>query len=303
METTKMRESGHMSINRTESKRVKAFRLAIAKDIPKFPNNKATLKLLENEALGSLLIHYTNWAIRYVSIHPRVVLIEPTATSDERWSVLKTKINSFLEKVRDGVDLTPYLSLEPHTRGYTPASSFRGPTVDRWADKDFLLNVMGYHHFHLGLTTEPKGFITRTDDLLFAKVSREHFTVIALFDHSVFDVDRSPAGTMTKERTRLWKLFDEHSVRGIPPGSVYVPASITTSGHSLHLVRLADEYAYVVREVDPKLDDIACVQEMYQGAGVPCPKKPKLSWRLNVLDLGLFDSNLNMFFVFRYGPN
>lgn len=292
-----------MSTNQTESKRVRAFRLAIAKDIPKFPNTKETLKSLDGASFRTLLTHYVNWAIRYVSMRPRAVHIEPSASSDARWSALKTEITAFLEKVKKGQDLTPHLSLEPRTRGYTPASSGKGESVDRWADKDFLLNVVGYHHFHLGLATEVRGFASRTDELLFANVSRDRFTGVAIFDHSVFDLSRSPAGDMTKERERLWGIFDEHSSRGLPPGSVYMPAMITTSGHSLQLVRLADDYVYVVREIDPTLDDISYVQEMYQRVGLLCPKKPKLAWHLNILDLGLLDSSSNTFFVLRYGPN
>ncbi len=292
-----------MPTDRTESKRVRAFRLSIAKAIPKFPNNRETLKLLESESLKSLMIHHWNWAIRYISMRPRAIHIEPSASSDMRWSALKAEITAFLEKVKNGQDLTPHLSLAPHTRGYTPASSSRGACVDRWADKDFLLNVMGYHHFHLGLATEAKGFASRTDDLLFAKVSRDRFTCVAILDHSVFDLSSASAGNMTNERERLWRIFDEHSSRGLPPGSVYIPAMITTSGHSLQLARLANDYVHVVREIDPKLDDISYVRGMYQQVGLICPKKPKLVWHFNTLDLGLLDSSSDRFFVFRYGPN
>jgi hypothetical protein len=292
-----------MSTARTESKRVKTFRLKIAKEIPKFPNDKNTLKSLERESLTTLLVHYTNWAIRYVSSRPRAVHVESTASSDSRWPTLRTEIESFLEKVKKGDDLTPHLSLDPHTRGYTPALSVKGGQIDRWADKDFLLIVMGYHHFHLGLTIETKGLVTRTNDLLFAKVSRHDFTVMAIFDHSVFDMSRTPNGDITKERERLWAIFDAYSTRGLPPGSVYIPAMITTSGHSLHLVRLAQEYVRIVREIDPKLDDMSYIQGIYQRAGVLCPKKPKVAWHLKALDLGLLDLSSNMFFVFKYGPN
>ncbi|MGH7183619.1 MAG: hypothetical protein ACREJN_16810 [Nitrospiraceae bacterium] len=292
-----------MPINRNESKRVKALRQALHKCIPKFPNNRVTLKSLEEQSLESILIHYMNWAVRYVSIRPRAVHIESTASSDARWPVLKVELTTFLSKAKSGEDLTPHLSLEPHTRGYTPASSGKGMSVDRWADKDYLLNVMGYHHFHLGLTTEPKGFVCRTDDLVFAKVTRDQFNVIAIFDHSVFDMSRSPTGDMTKERDRLWRVFDEFSARGLPPGSVYIPAMITTSGHSLDLVRRANDYASVIQEIDPKLDDISFIRDMYQLTNEPCPPKPKLAWDLNLLDLGLIDSSRDRFFIFRYGQN
>jgi hypothetical protein len=174
-----------------ESKRVRALRLGLAKQIPKFPNDKASLQSLERKPLGSLLIDYANWAIRYVAPRPRKVIIEPTASMDSRWKVLQKDIAAFLEKVKRGDDLTPHLSLEPHTRGYTPAASAQGPDVDRWADKDMLLNVMGYHHFHLNMTIEPKGFASRKveNEILFAHVTREEFTVVGIFDHSVFSTN------------------------------------------------------------------------------------------------------------------
>jgi len=163
---------------------------------------------------------------------------------------------------------------------------------------------MGYHHFHLGENIEPQGFATRTNDLLFAKVTREQFDVIAIFDHSVFDLERSANDEMRPERQRLWEVFHEHSSQGMPPGSAYIiPSMITTSGHSIHLVRLADEYSRIVRELDPKLDEKVFLAELYASAKQTVPKNPNLSWHLHVLDLGLLEGNTNTFFVFHYGQN
>lgn len=291
-----------MKKNDKESKRIRKFRLSIAKDIPKFPNNKEALESLQAKSLTSLLVHYTNWAIRYVAIRPRRVYIESTASSDPRWKTLKNEIASFLTKVKNGENLTPHLSLKPHTKGYTPAASKKEPNVDRWADKDYLINVMGYHHFHIGLSLEKKGFATRTDELLFAKVSRKQLELIGIFDHSVFD-NPAATGKMSDERDRLWKIFDEHITKGFPPGSVIVPPIIMTSGHARDLVSLAQDYAYIIRKIDPLLDDKLYLQDMYKHAGIQLPKKPKLSWQLNFLDLGLVEADSNVFLVFKYGPN
>jgi hypothetical protein len=81
-----------------ESKRIKAFRHSTAKDIPKFPNDKATLTVLEQKPLASLLIDYANWAIRYIAPRPRAVLIEQMASNDPRWKVHEAEIQVLLNK-------------------------------------------------------------------------------------------------------------------------------------------------------------------------------------------------------------
>jgi len=291
-----------MSNRKEESKRIKKFRLSIIKNIPRFPNNKDSLLALEKESLSSLLVHYTNWAIRYVSVRPREVHIESTASNDSRWKTFNKEIDSFLLKVRNGEDLTPHLSLQPHTRGYTPEASKIGPNVDRWADKDFLINVMGYHHFHLSSNVEKKGFVSRADEILFAKVTREKFNVIAITDHTVFN-NMGSENKMPNERERLWNIFHEHSIRDVDSGSVIVNSSITTSGHSLGLVRLALDYAKIIHTIDPQLDDKSYVRDMCQFAGINLDKNPKLFWNLYFLDFGLVETNSKTFLVFRYGPN
>lgn len=163
----------------SELKRIRAFRLGVVKAIPKFPNDRASLQALERKSLGSLFIDYANWAIRYVAPRPRKVIVEPAALSDPRWTLQQADISNFLSKVERGEEVTPHLSLEPHTRGYTPAASGLGPNVDRWADKDMVLNIMGYHHFHLSIAT-------RSNELLFAHVTRDSFTVVALFSPTRF---------------------------------------------------------------------------------------------------------------------
>ena len=211
-------------------------------------------------------------------------------------------ITVLLEKVERGEDLTPHLSLAVWTEGYTPAALSQGPNVDRWADKDFLLNVMGYHHFHLNTTLEPRGFITRSKDVLFAAVSRDLFEVIGIFDHSVFDSDDPNA--MSDERRRLWELHEERITRGLPPDSVIVSGPIATSGHSLQVVMMAQDYGRILKDWDRRLDEPEFVRSTLFGAvGVPMPKKPKLSWQFAHFDLGIYDASTGTFFVLRRGPN
>jgi hypothetical protein len=151
-------------------------------------------------------------------IRPCKVIVEHAASSDPRWTLLQADISAFLSKVERGEDLRPHLSSGPHKWGYTPQASGAGPDVHRWADKDMVLNTMGYHHFH------PRS-ATRSNVLLFAHVTRDEFTVVAIFDHSVFE-KRDPGQPLTAEHERLWQIFDERATRDAPPNSVVVPTSI-----------------------------------------------------------------------------
>ncbi|HXZ17305.1 MAG TPA: hypothetical protein VEH77_15305, partial [Roseiarcus sp.] len=241
----------------TEPPRIKKFRSELIKAIPRFPNDRASLHHVRQKQLGELLIDHINWRSRYVGQRPRTVLIEAAAQSDPRWNSHAAAVGDFLDKVRNGDDLTPHLSIEPHTRGYTPAA--RAPnasSLDRWSDKDFVLNAMGYHHFHLGTTVEQRGHVNRTDDLIFAEVQRDTFNVLAIFGHDVFDPNSA-------ERRRLWSIHDEVAYRGVPPGSVVVSAMIATSGHTLQVVRYAQHCAKVIRDFDPKLDDLIYMASLY----------------------------------------
>jgi hypothetical protein len=131
-----------------EPERIKAFRLWLAKQIPRFPNNRASLKVLEAKPLGPLLVDCLNWRIRYVEPRSRAVVVEASATSDPRWQSLSSDIDALLSKVEQGHNLTPYLSPRVHTRGFTPAAS--GPDADRWADKDMLFERDGLSSFSFG---------------------------------------------------------------------------------------------------------------------------------------------------------
>ncbi len=282
------------------AKRVEELRNSIIKVLPKFPNNKDTKTKLEQMPVATLLIHYLNWRIRYVATRRRMISVESTAKRDPRWSTLQPKIESFLRKVELGKDLTPHLSLQAHSRGYTPMAAAKGRDADRWADKDFLLNVMGYHHFHLGTTIEPRGHVARTDDVLFARVSKEEFNVVGIFTHAVFE---SAGKGMTGERKRLWHIFDEHVTRGATPGSVVIAPIIAMSGHPLQLVSRAQDYSRVIHEVNPKLDDANFTADLYRDSGWEVPKRPKFEWELNCTDLMVVERSRCHYFVMRRGFN
>jgi hypothetical protein len=265
-----------------EPPRLRKFRRELIKAIPRVPNTKQSLLHMQQKPLPELMIDYVSWRSRYVGSRPRTVKIEPSATYDTHSTSNRAGIELFLGKVRGGDDLTPHLSLEPHTRGYVAAARAPGASAqDRWSDKDFILNTSGYHHFHLGTTIETKGHAARTDDLIFARASRDEFTVIAIFDHNVFDFG-------TPERIRLLALHDAILTRGMAPGTVYTSNMITTSGHTVHSVRYAQHCMRVIADFEPRLDDLGFVKALYKHKE-EAPTRPKPEWVFLHLDLAIFD--------------
>jgi hypothetical protein len=274
--------------------RVRAFKKSLIKVIPRFPNDKASLKEIERKSIADVMIDYVNWQSRYVPPRPRIVTVEPAASAHPRYQTELTGIEAFLSKVRNGEDVTPYLSLEPHTKGYTPAARAVGATPeDRWSDKDQVLNVMGFHHFHLGAKLEAKGHIERTNDLLFAHFSRDSFTVIAVFDHRVFN-------TGSSERQRLHQVHYDRIARAAA-GNFVIMSAVATSGHPIHVTRYVQACARTMKEFDPQLDDPKRLAEFYRRGNVTMPKKPKLDGVFKYLDFGFGDRAMETFFILHKG--
>jgi hypothetical protein len=265
-----------------EPPRIRRLRTELVKTIPRVPNDRASLVHMQQKPLVDLIIDYVNWCARYIGARPRTITVEPAAQADPRWAAMAAPIEAFLNKVRRGEDLTPHLSIKPHTRGYAPAARAAGAAPeDRWSDKDFLLHSMNYHHFHLDATGGPGGHGQGPDDLIFAEVTRDTFKVIAIFRHEVFDHD-SP------ERMRLWAAHESSVSRSVPPGSLVIAGAITTSGHTLHAVQHAQHCARLIADIEPKLDDPAFVGSLYVPSE-EAPPRPKPEWAFAHLDLAIYD--------------
>ncbi|WP_237930420.1 hypothetical protein [Buttiauxella sp. S19-1] len=283
-----------------ESKRIKKLMAALIKELPFFPDEKTTILELESQGLNGVLIAYMHWKTRIVPARRRKVQIAPEVTNDPRWKTLKHGINALLEKVRKGENIYPYHSKRAHKKGYTPSVRVTNGEVDSWEDKDQLLNTKGFHHFHLNMNVQSSGLSERTDDVLFAFVSRDKFHAVGIFDHSVFD-KTDASGVMTTERERMWMLHEKHITLGMKPGTVYMNNPITTSGHPVQLIRMGQHYSSIIRQIDPQLDDRSYVNSLFENAKLPSPERYNFEWKMESLDLIAFDKKNNVNFIFNKG--
>ena len=287
----------------SNSKRFQKFRNCLIRDIPRIPNDRASLAALQSKGNSELLRIYMCWKLRQVAIRPRRVTGQSALQADCRATAVKLNIEAFIRAVEAGADLNPYLSTKAHRHGYVLAADPKVADFRTWEDKDFLLNVLGRHHFHLGLHKEVSGLMARTDEVLFASVTRETFEILGLFDHSVFDWSVDDA--MAPERERLWSFHDEYRAEEASPGAVlldgYGGLGITTAGTPTVLTMNAMRQIGLIREIDPKLSDSKYVETLF--AEHPVPKKLRLEWYYNHLDFGLLNVPSGHFICMMRGPN
>jgi hypothetical protein len=277
------------------SKRIERFRNDLIAAIPRFPNDRVSQQVMQQKHITDVLITYVNWRIRFIGQRPRSASVCTDAKADPRWTGWEPQVRKLLTKVRAGDDLTPHLSLAPKTQGFTPASSAPGATPEeRWSDKDQLLNVMGFHHLHLGDITAPLEHADRTNELAFCHVTRNEFEVVAIFDHGVFERG-------TAERMRLLTLHEQRLTRGAPSGSAILMSAITTAGTTIGGTMAAQSFVRLINAIDPMLDDPSRLSEI-QSYGISVARPEKLKWMARHLDLGLYDKEEANFLILQKGP-
>lgn len=285
------------------SRRVQKFRRDLVGAIPRIPNNRTSLQALQSKNLADLLIVYLCWRLRNVAVRPRTVTGFSALKKDQRAHILTRNISDFVKAVEAGMDLSPYLSHKARNQGYVMASDPQLTDATTWEDKDFVLNTMGLHHFHLGLQKQASGFVARTNEVLVAFVTRDTFEILGLFDHSVFDWSVNQG--LTPERERLWTIRDEYRSMGEQPGAVFLDGygglGITTAGTPTMISVKAMRHAGLIRDIDPKLDDFEYVETLFAGHTVP--ERLKLEWHYNDMDFGLLNKPSGHFIVLMRGPN
>jgi hypothetical protein len=221
---------------------------------------------------------------------------------DPRSGALKPNIDAFTKAVEAGVDLSPYLSKKAHREGYVMGADPEQTNTATWEDKDFLLNVMGFHHFHLGLHRQASGLMGRTDEVMFAHVSRDTLNVLGLFDHTVFDWTIDDA--MAPERERLWSVHDECQAAQAGPREILMGGlgglGITMAGTPTVVTKNAMRQIELIRKTEPKLDEPEYVGEVF--AEFPVPGKVKPAWQYIHLDFGLLNEATGDFKCLMPGP-
>lgn len=152
----------------------------VLETLPCAPDARAEL---EAETTSGLLIAYFNWYCRLVP--PQRRRVHKSRALKHKIKDLQTSQRRALQKIEEdisrGRDLTPHLSRSTET-GYlsTKRASKQGKSR---RDRDLMLYDWGLHHLHLSEQLRRDGFVTRTEDLLFAGFQHDDAYLIDIAPH------------------------------------------------------------------------------------------------------------------------
>jgi hypothetical protein len=188
-----------------------AVRQCVLKNLPYDRSNSALCAELQAKDAPELLIAYYNWMSRLIPPLPRVVKKSKAFDANPLVSQRATDFATIIDDVRNGRDLTRYLS-----RGIKNAADVSAKPLKRRRDLDLMLNDWNIHHLHISTTLESDGFVTRDGPLLFGVFTHETAYLIDVMQH----------GDWTREHV-MRVVADEwpnegiiHELKGIMGGSV-----------------------------------------------------------------------------------
>ncbi|MCK6401881.1 MAG: hypothetical protein L6Q74_08230 [Sphaerotilus natans subsp. sulfidivorans] len=282
------------------SKRVNNLKTEIIKELPLLPNTRETKHEIESKDLSEILIHYLHWKARLVPTRRRSVHISPEITSDYRWKKFGPFIRKILQKIRDGEDINGYLSHKVHSDGYISTKKSEQQKHNSWEHKDQLLNTKGLYHLHMNPVPQKLGDPKRFNELLLAHISREKFHAICISDHSVF-ANTDDNGELSAERLRMWDIHKKHETQGMKPGTIYISHPIASSGHPIYIIEMARKYYSTIFEIDEMLDDRKFIENLYQQGNMDAPRKYNFQWKINDLDLCLYEKRAQIMFLIHSG--
>lgn len=269
-----------MVIKHPMSRHEIALRDDLIKVIPRRPNSRESHQAIRGLDTASIFIIYLTWRSRFVMARPRRIEFWTPVIDEARLLEINHGFKVFLEKVTRGEDLTPHLSELVKSNGYVMGSPKDGDASKvREDDKDMILIRTGFHHFHVGVPDagNPKG---RSKFIIFAKVSDENFTVISICSHEAFD-------RKTDEFRRFMHGSDSYVQRNMSPGVLYMNNPVTASGHSDELADHAIYCLHQIRRHGDSIEDEVFVRKLFNERSIKPPKKLKLKWHFEHLDLCL----------------
>lgn len=288
--------------------RLSAFARLLRESIPTVEGDKVSRSRIDEASLPNVLIHYLNYASRLVAPRPRTVHYFSGFWNDQRIGDDMPNILSLERSISSGIDVNHRLSPKIKDHGFIHGKH-------RWDDKDFILNAYGIHHLHLRAGRKPG------DSLVFIGFRRHEAFFIKYGNHRSFH-DGSLDDLATLWRLALgWELKGVElgesnftpqeriklALRGVNmmtemDGKVVAQTGLSSSGHDLQTIRLADRMLDIIANVDPKLDSREYLKDLSDDTAVHIPANPVFEWVMDFQDLCILERSAGILWRMALGP-
>jgi hypothetical protein len=282
--------------------RIAALRQTLLSRIPCTPEARGELGA---EDLRGLIVHYLNYASRFVPPRPRQVIYADGFWTSQAQKLI-VEVLAIEREIEAGVEITARLSNDLKGDGYIARKTAPVARPSKWSGKDFALNAFGIHHLHIGARNE-KGEVQHADPLLYVRFFRDCAVFLMVGHHKSFD-DGSLAETFGR-----WQAQSGYEVKGIVipedqgsdfkeqsqiarrglstfaqvNGKLVLGANLSSSGHSAEVSILSGRMVRELKRIEPLLDDRSYLEKVFYRIADRLPEKLDLIWTFDVCDLML----------------
>lgn len=288
------------------SKRVSDLRDWMIETVPCLPATKETKDQLRQLSINRLMRVYINWIDRFVPPEKRQPMVWDGFWTRNNPREYADQINTIINKLRFGKDLTPHLSQRIHTHGFVPCTQKRKGI--NWGDKDMVLNAYDLHHLHLTPATKNGKRKGGSVPLLYVGVSRAEVLLLMLGDHNSFD-DGSIANAVAEHRAQAGfvlngvtgltnyvtaKESQQLARRGVSTAQMVgdkatIGPMVTSAGTAIDHVRHVDRCCDIIETIEEVIDDRDHLISRLDLAEKDVPQEPDWCWQFYYANLFLVE--------------
>lgn len=302
--------------------RLEKLRTQLISNIPVAETSAAALGAL---SLPEIVLAYVNWAARFIKPRRRSVRYAQGFWKGEAALQRGGDVLSLEAAIKNGANLTPYLSNRIFVEGYC-ANVDGIPTKGiSWGDKDFALNAYGVHHLHFlpAINGRRGAEPGHHGHLLYAEFSKHVAFLVMVGNHKSFDDGtlheaiinaRAAAGRFELVGLRGPQESDgaTEDIRlarrglttiGFKDGRAFVGASVSSAGTSPWHTAHASRILRTLSSIEPKLDEDDYWRSLFSNAGRACPATANLEWHIEYTELSVIEHNSRTKFILVDGLN
>lgn len=264
-----------------------------------------------------LLVAYRNWESRLIRPVKRKVHISNALNLSQFRARHQNAFDKIVSDIENGNDLNRYLS----ERIRTPIQlRQKGTNFGGRKDLDLMLIDWGMHHLHLGTKLRKNGFVSRTNDLLFAIFRKTEAYLIDIKQHNSF-TSQSLIKTIKDEFPQTNILHEIKGIDDLSPvyseaehremlnvgikiaheidGEFYMTlGGIHTAGTSVEVTSEIDHLMEAIENFEARwYQHEGDVRGQYKLYGFALPQTPDFSFDIqNGLGPGIFEATTKCFF-------